>query len=140
MAIHLPDDIKITDWDEHRTCPFCVIDRAETDPDDMDRWAAHLTTHHGYRVVDDRPRPVDEKAPRTIRLQLAGWSSKAKFQPNVRVDVKTIRMMRPMGYAGRRGTIVGWNAGASEYAVAFDEEPILGWLPSSTLEPFVKRS
>ncbi|HEV8318737.1 MAG TPA: hypothetical protein VGQ10_15080 [Vicinamibacterales bacterium] len=53
--------------------------------------------------------------------------------------MKTIRMMRPMGYAGRRGTVSGWNAAASEYAVAF-EEPILGWVASNTLEPFVKRS
>jgi hypothetical protein len=129
MATRLPETLAISDQDEHLECPFCVIDRAETDPDDMDRWAAHLTNLHGYRVREDiRP---DVNQPRTIRVALSGWSTRAKFQPNTRVNVSP--ESRPRDYAGRRGTIVGWNPHTSEYAVAFDTYPTLGWLSVTSL-------
>lgn len=133
MAIRLPDVVTITDYDDHLPCRFCVMDLAETDPDNMDRWVAHLTTYHGYRVVEDLSRAQTNRA-RTIRLQEVGWSDRAKFTPNQRVHVKSDS--QPRDYAGRRGTVVGWNPRGTEYAVAFDEHPTLGWLDSATLEPF----
>ena len=132
MARSLEPDLTITDWESPGLCELCGS--PGRDPDNMDRWAEHLTTLHGYRVVEDQPRPVDGSQPRTMRLQLVGWSKKAKFQHNQRVNVKA--ESRPRDYAGRRGTVVGWYALASEYAVTFDERPICGWLSSRTLEAF----
>ena len=132
MARSLEPELTITDWDKPGPCELCGSPKR--DPDNMDRWAEHLTTLHGYRVVEDRPRPVDGSQPRTIYLQLVGWSEKAKFQHNQRVNVKA--ESRPRDYAGRRGTVVGWNAPTSAYAVTFDEPPIYGWLSSRTLEAY----
>ena len=137
MAIHLPEVVEITDQDQHRPYQFCD-DRLAADPDEMDRWAEHLVSRHGYRVVADQDHDSDRRSvSRLIRLELAGWSPQAKFQPNTRVNVLKKHLMHPMGCAGRRGTVVGWHARASEYCVAFDEEPVFGWLASSVLERYM---
>ncbi len=98
MARSLEPDLTITDWESPGLCELCGS--PGRDPDNMDRWAEHLTTLHGYRVVEDQPRPVDGSQPRTMRLQLVGWSKTAKFQHNQRVNVKA--ESRPGNYAGWR--------------------------------------
>src|SRR4051812_45438956 len=103
--------ITISDHDELGACEWCGS--PDRDPDDMDKWARHLAAWHGYRVVEDRPRPVDASQPRTVVLERVGWSDKAKFYVNQRVNVKADS--KPRDYAGRRGTVVGWNPATSEY-------------------------
>jgi hypothetical protein len=134
MAMSLEPTVLLSDHDELGPCPLCGSQ--ERNPDDMSKWAAHLTELHGYSVVEDTPRPPDGSKPRTIRLELTGWSTKAKFRPNQRVNVKADS--RPRDYAGRRGTVVGWHPGTSEYVVRFDEDPVYGFLSSHTLEAYVR--
>ena len=131
MAIHLPDTLEVTDHDEHHDCPFCG-DPAAADPDDMDRWASHLAERHGFRVLKDARREGDR--PRVITLEQVGWDTRAKLHANQRVTVKDDS--RPRDYAGRRGTIVGWWPESSEYAVTFDESPVVGVLSSANLDPW----
>ena len=87
MAIRLPDELVISDSDEHQPCPFCGHSTA-TDPDDMDAWAEHLAAWHALEVVEDRPHDHEQEAPRTIRLKQVGWKGRTKFGPNQRVNVK----------------------------------------------------
>jgi hypothetical protein len=133
MALSLPDHFAIFDSDEtNLPCCFCDV-RGVADPDDLAKWAEHLATVHGYRVASDEPRAGG--SPRTIRLTLASWSPRAKFQPNQRV---TVGENARGDYREQRGTVVGWHARDSEYCVRFDQEPVIGWLASDWLEAFVK--
>src|SRR5688500_17712367 len=115
MANPLRDTIEITDWDMHRPCMVCGS--AECDPDEMDTGVTHLVTWHGYKVTEDVPASAAGDRPRTVRLQQVGWSPHAKFAANQRVKVKLAAFQRD--YAGRRGTLVGWNPATAEFAVTF---------------------
>ena len=129
MVIKLPDIFDIgSDAETNRPCEFCRIEDV-ADPDDLNKWADHLRTVHGYRFETDKPG-----RPRKVRLALTGWSSRAKFQPNDRV---TVNDKAPSDHQQRRGTVVGWLAKSSEYCVRFDEEPVIGWLNSDWLRTFV---
>lgn len=75
----------------------------DRDPDDMDKWAQHLAAWHGYGVSRTGRTLVGQ--PRIIVLEQLGWSDKAKFYVNQRVNVKADS--KPRDYTGRRGTVVG---------------------------------
>jgi hypothetical protein len=130
MATPLRETIEISDSDMHRPCMFCGS--AECDPDEMDIWVTHLVTWHGYKVAEDVPGSANGERPRTIRLQQVGWSPHAKFAANQRVHVKAAAFQRE--YAGRRGTVVGWNPATAEFAVTFTDKPTSGLLLPADLE------
>lgn len=133
MATPLRDTIEITEWDMHRPCPYCGS--AECDPDEMDVWVTHMVTWHGYKVVGETPGSADGERPRTARLQQVGWSPHAKFAANQRVTVKAAAYQRE--FAGRRGTVVGWNPSTAEFAVTFAEQPACGVLSPGELDAYL---
>ena len=130
MASSLRETLEITEFDMHRPCTFCGS--AECDPDEMDVWVTHMVTWHGYTVAEDRPASANGERPRTVKLQQVGWSPHAKFAANQKVHVRSATFQRE--FAGRRGTVVGWNPSSSEYAVVFPEKPTTGLLLPADLE------
>lgn len=133
MAIRLPDRVEISSAaSPNEPCEFCHQPGC-ADPDDLDSWAQHLVSVHGYQIETDSGVP--NAWDRTIALTLVGWSPRAKFRPNTRV---TVNDHAPGDYQERRGTVVGWLPDSSEYCVRFDEDPIVGWLASDSLEQFVR--
>jgi hypothetical protein len=130
MSNPLRETIEITDWDLHRPCTLCGS--ADCDPDEMDQWVTHMVSCHGYKVTDDVPAPRNGDKPRTIRLQQVGWSPHARFAANQRVNVRAGAYQRE--YAGRRGTVVGWNPSTSEFAVTFADKPTCGLLLPADLD------
>lgn len=129
MAMRLEQTLTITDLDGLGACAFCGSPKR--DPDDMDQWAGHLTTIHGYRVVSDTPREASQRA-RTIILELGSWSVEAQFQANNRVDIAPAWQKE----GERRGTVVGWIPATTQYIVAFDREPLTRVLPADALAPY----
>ena len=132
MATALRDKIEISEWDMHRPCTFCGS--PECDPDEMDGWVTHMVTWHGYTVAKEVAASNDGAQPRKVRLQQVGWSPHARFGPNQRVRVRMGAFQRE--YAGREGTVVGWNPSTSEFAVTFSEKPSCVVLLPGDLEIF----
>ena len=130
MASSLRETLEITEFDMHRPCTFCGS--AECDPDEMDVWVTHMVTWHGYTVAEDRPASANGERPRTVKLQQVGWSPHARVAANQKVHVRSAAFQRE--FAGRRGTVVGWNPSSSEYAVVFPEKPTTGLLLPADLE------
>lgn len=98
IPLSLPHTITITSSDEsNQPCRFCCMEHV-ADPDNLDGWRDHLLALHGYRVESNRPGNGLE--PRAIDFVLVGWSERAKFQPNARVDVND---RAPGDYSERRG-------------------------------------
>lgn len=135
MGKPLRDTLEITEWDMHRPCTLCGS--ADCDPDEMDVWVTHLVTWHGYKVSEDVAESRDGERPRTIRLQQVGWSPHARFAPNQSVNVKVSSHQRD--FAGRRGTVVGYNPATSEFAVTFADKPTCGVMVPGELEASISR-
>ena len=135
MAQPLRENLEISEWDMHRPCVFCGS--AECDPDEIDVWITHMVTWHGYKVTDDTPADAKGNAPRTVKMQLVGWSTHARFAVNQRVVVKAAVLQRE--FAHRHGTVVGYNPSTSEFAVTFSENPTHGVLLPADLEAYVSR-
>jgi hypothetical protein len=135
MGKPLRETLEISEWDMHRPCPLCGS--AECDPDEMDVWVTHMANWHGYKVTEDVAASEDGESPRTVRLQQVGWSQHARFSPNQNVAVKVSAYQRE--FAGRRGTIVGYNPATSEFAVTFAEKPSCGVLLPNDLETITSR-
>ena len=135
MGKPLRDTLEITEWDMHRPCSLCGS--AECDPDEMDVWVTHLVTWHGYKVTEEVEASDDGQRPRTIRLKQVGWSQHARFSANQNVVVKVSAYQRD--FAGRRGTVVGYNPATSEFAVTFAEKPTCGVLLPGDLEMSASR-
>jgi len=84
MAIRVPEELEISDVDQHLPCQFCGAPDV-ADPDDLTAWAGHLVSWHGFEVVEPRD---EEGHPRKVRLRMVGWAPRAKFAVNQRVNVK----------------------------------------------------
>jgi hypothetical protein len=133
MATPLREKVDITEWDMHRPCTFCGS--PDCDPDEMDVWVTHMVTWHGYTVEKDIPGKADGSTPRTVRLQLVGWSEHAYFQANQRVTIRPGVTNRDL--VGRHGTVVGYNPSTAEFAVTFSEKPTCAVLDPKDLDPYV---
>ena len=133
MATPLRENVDLTEWDMHRPCGFCGS--ADCDPDEMDVWVTHMVTWHGYKVVKDTPGSRDGERPRTVKLELVGWSEHAHFQANQRVTVRPGVQQRDL--VGRHATVVGYNPSTAQFAVTFSEKPAYAVLEPKDLDPFV---
>ena len=119
MAKPLRDTIDITDFDMYRPCIHCGS--PECDPDQMELWVAHLVSCHGYKVIQDVPASRDGARPRTVTLNLVGWSETVRFKANERVIVRAGVLQREL--VGRKGTVVGWDPSTAQFTVSFSERP-----------------
>jgi hypothetical protein len=101
----------------------------------MDVWVTHMVTWHGYKAVSDTPGTRDGSRPRTVQLELVGWSEHAHFSANQRVTVRPGVFQRDL--VGRSATVVGYNPSTAEFAVSFADNPTYAVLDPKDLDPFV---